>query len=150
MVGERVGSLLNREPVIKQVSDAVTDSAHGIREVPDNAIQRNTPDIPRRNLGGGTLVGAVTAAVATVVEDTVGVPFGASSDIVDSESVEGGIKYTVNVNAPIETMAEARASIDSTTGFTSFLTDRIKVDNVEIEKTRILRDTFQVEVIVRD
>jgi len=150
MAGERIAEALNREPFIKQVSDAVTDTAHNVREAPDNAIQQNTPDIPRRNLGGGTAIGAITAALATVVEDTVGVPFGASSDIVDSEPVNGGIKYTVNVNAPIETMAEARASIDSTTGFTSFLTDRIEVDNVEIEKTRILRDTFQVEVIVRD
>jgi len=141
---------MSKEPIIRRVSDSLTDRAHQRRASLDGTIKRTTPSLNRGNLGDGRGVGIITAAIAVIVEDTVGIPFGATSDIVFSESVEEGTKYTVNVNAPFENMAEARASIDSSTGFTSFLTDEIDVQSVSIERTRVLRDTFQVDILVRE
>jgi len=146
---QRLRALGNRKPIIRRVEDRVDQAAHDTRQIPDEFLQERVPELENRNIGGGRVVGIVSAAVATAVEDAVGVPFGASSDIIDTEVVDEGVLYTVNVNAPIETMAEARAALDSTTGFTSFVTDKIDVEDVEVQKMRIVRDTYQIDVLVR-
>lgn len=143
-------TFIDREPIVKKAVDSVRDRFHRRRTSVDDVIERNTLQFENRNIGGGTAVGAASAAIAVVIEDTVGIPFGASSDIVGSRSVEGGTEYTVNVNAPFRNMAEARATIDSSTGFTSFLTDRIDIENVEIQRTRVFRDTYQIDVLVEE
>lgn len=142
--------ILDREPIIKRAADGVRDTFHTQRTRLDGVVEENTPQFENRNIGGGTAVGAAAAAIATAVEDTVGLPFGASSDIVASRSVSEGTEYTVNVNAPFRNMAEARATIDSSTGFTSYLTDRIAIENVEIQRTRVFRDTYQIDVLVEE
>lgn len=143
-------TFIDREPIVKKAADSVRDRFHRRRTSVDDVIERNTLQLENRNIGGGTAIGAASAAIAVVIEDTVGIPFGASSDIVGSRSVEGGTEYTVNVNAPFRNMAEARATIDSSTGFTSFLTDKIDIENVEIQRTRIFRDTYQIDVLVEE
>lgn len=143
-------TFIDREPIVKKAVDSVRDRFHRRRTSVDDVIERNTLQFENRNIGGGTAIGAASAAIAVVIEDTVGIPFGASSDIVGSRSVEGGTEYTVNVNAPFRNMAEARATIDSSTGFTSFLTDRIDIENVEIQRTRVFRDTYQIDVLVEE
>lgn len=150
MAGERVKNILDREPVWRKAEDAVEDPVERLRGGVNDVISEPFPEFENRNVGGGRVAGAVTAAVAVVLEDSVGLPFGASSDIQDTRSVDDGVVYTVNVNAPFESMAEARAAIDSTTGFTSFLTDQIGVESVTVQKTRIVRDTFEIEVLVED
>jgi hypothetical protein len=92
----------------------------------------------------------VAAAIATILDDAVGVPFGASSDTVSAEPVSNGMRYIVDVNAPFDEMANARASIDTGTGFTSFVIDDIEVKNIRKVRTRPLRDTYRVTLVVRD
>jgi len=150
MIGNRVKSLVDREPLGVKVNNAVTSRTHKARQRPGKRLERRLPDFQNRNIGRGTAIGAVASGIAVILEDTVGVPFGASSDIVDSRSDGNATVYTVNVNAPTEHMAQARAMIDSTTGFSSFLTDKLDVENLEVEKTRIFRDTFQAEIRVEN
>lgn len=149
-IKNRLNQLPDREPVWRRLENKLQDIPHNIRDKPDNRIEETFPEFENRNFGQGKAVGAVLAGIADVLEDVIGVPFGASSDIVDSQPVENGVVYTVNVNAPMESMAEARAMIDSTTGYTSYFTDQFSIEKVEIQKTRVLRDTFQVEVLVED
>lgn len=124
--------------------------AHRIRNRPGSRIKKRAPKFDKRNFGGGVGAGAVAAGVATLIEDTVGVPFGGSVDTLSVENVEDGQVYTVNVNAPTQNMAEARAFIDAGTGFTALLTDLLDVRDVEIQNTRVLRDTYEVKLKIED
>lgn len=140
---------LNREPLPRKIKDSVSDQLSEIRNRPGNRIRDRAPDLEKRNIGDGKVAGSVGAAVVTVLEDVVGVPFGASVDVVDVRPTQGGQIYTVNVNAPSQNMAEARAFIDSGTGFTSYLTEEFDVENVHVLNKRVIRDTFQIELRVR-
>lgn len=148
MVGERI---LNREPIWRKAEDKIDDTAHRARHrVLDEPLNRRVPRLGQRNIGEGIGVGLVEAGIAKILEETLGIPFGSDTEIVDSNPTDGGMIYTVNVDAPLENMAKARGFLEGTTGFTSVLTDRYDVQNVEILKTRVLRDTYQVEVLVED
>lgn len=136
--------------IIRAITNRFQNRANDLRNKPGTQLEEKIPDVPNRNFGGGLAIGGIEAGIAVVLEDTVGVPFGGSSDVVGVEAVEGGVKYTVNVNAPTQNMAQARAFIDSSTGFTSYLTDLYDVQDVELTKTRMLRDTYQVELLIKD
>jgi len=148
MVGERITKVVDREPILKKAQDRVSERVSSIRNRPGSRAEKVAPQFENRNLGGGVMTGAIAAGVATILEDTVGLPFGASVDIVNVEATEGGEIYTVNVNAPTENIAEARALIDSATGFTSYLTDTFSVESVDVLNHRIARDTYQIELKV--
>lgn len=150
MVGERLKNLGNREPIIRQLSDRFTDEGHSIRDKQDQRIEDAVPKLPNRNFGGGRGIGILGAAVGTALEDVIGVPFGGSSSVVDVDVQEDGVLYTVDVNSPFETMAEARAAIDSSTGYTSFVTEEIDTVDVEVITTRVLRDTYRIELKVKE
>lgn len=120
-----------------------------IRDAPGKLADKSLPDVSVFNLGSGRGVGALTAGIITILEDTVGVPFGASVDIVNTETLEEGMRYTVNVNSPTQGVAEARAFIDSSTGFLSYITDEYDVESAEVVDERIFRDTYQFELVVR-
>lgn len=136
--------------IVRSITNRLQDRTSRIRNRPSERMERSLPDFPERNLGGGVAIGAVNAGVATALEDVIGVPFGGSTDIIEVEAMQGGVKYVMNVNAPTENMAEARAFIDSSTGFTSYLTDLYDVESVDVVKTRTLRDTYQIELVIRD
>lgn len=114
--------------------------------------QKAAKRLPEGNLSGwerGEAIGAVNAGLAVVLEETLGVPFGATSEITNVEPVDGGNVYTVNVDAPSENIAKARALIDSSTGFSSYLIDEYDIEDVEMINIRPVRDTHQIKVKVK-
>jgi len=150
MAGERVRRLVDREPIWRKLENRVDKRLHKIRNRPGSALAKRAPQIPNRNFGGGITVGTVQAGISIILEETVGVPFGGETEITDAEPVQGGTLYTVNVNSPFENMARAKAFFEANTGFASLLTDLLEVEDVEVLRTRPLRDTYQVKVLVHD
>lgn len=132
-----------------RIKDRLGRRTFRLRNKPGEALQKRMPSLGQSNLGEGTLAGAITAGAAVIIEDTVGVPFGASADTYEVHREGEWVVYTVDVNAPSQNMAQARAFIDSTTGFTSFLMEEYNVDEAEVVKVRPLRDTYRVQVKIR-
>lgn len=150
MVGRRVRNALDREPVWRRLEERGVGPFSDLRNTPGRGLRERVPRFSQRNFGGGIAVGAVEAAIAIVLKRTIGVPFGSDVEIVDSESRDGGMMYTVNVDAPFENMARAQAFFESTTGFTSLLTDLLQVRSTRVVKQRLVRDTYQIQVLVED
>jgi len=148
MVGERISNMLDREPVLRKAESSIEGPLRNLRSNIDGSIEGIVPRVPNRNIGGGVGVGFLEAAVAAVIDEYV--PLAAEADVVNVESTDMGMEYTVNVNAPFENMARARAFIDSGTGFTTILTDELDVQDVEVLKTRPLRDTYQIKLLIQD
>lgn len=136
-------------PLIGRVKDRLSEPLSKRRNKPGKRLEKRIPEVPNRNIGKGEAVGAVNAGLATILEDTLGFPFGATVDIVNVETTPQGDVYTVNVNAPTENIARARAFIDSTTGFTSYLTDEYDIEEVEVLNKRFARDTHQVTLRIQ-
>lgn len=143
--------IADREPIWRKAEDRIDDVGYKLRNIPGSRLQKRMPNFENRNFGGGVAVGTIEAAVAVILEETVGVPFGSDTEIIDvePEDRESNI-YTVDVDAPFENMATARAFFESQTGFASLLTDLIEVEEVHVLKTRPLRDTYQVKIRVED
>jgi hypothetical protein len=118
------------------------------RNKPGKMLQKRVPSFAQSNFGEGTVAGAVTAGVAVVLEDVIGVPFGADTDVVDVEQDGTDLIYVVDVNAPAANMAQARAFMDATTGFTSYIMEEYDVQDAEVVAVRPLRDTYRVRVRV--
>lgn len=150
MVGERFKKLTQEEPLIRRLSNKYKGPGHRIRDKQDQRIEDVVPSFKERNFGGGRGVGILGAAIGTALEDVIGVPFGGSSSVVAIEEESDGVVYTVDVNSPFETMAEARAAIDSSTGYTSFVTEEMDTMEVDVLKTRVFRDTYRVELKIKD
>lgn len=152
MVGERLKKRFDRRPIWRKAEDQIKNPGHNLRNRVSGSIGNRVPRFENRNFGGGIGVGVVSAAVATILEDTVGLPFGGSADVMGVRPAQDGQGnvYTVNVNAPTEDMAKARAFIDAGTGFTSLLTDTLRVREVEILDKRTVRDTYQIELRIID
>ena len=150
MVGERVVDRLNKKPVWTEVDDRIADQMHDVRNTPGNSFRQQVPRLGKRNLGDAIGLGLIEAGIAVVLEEVVGVPFGADVDVNGVNPVDDGVIYTVNVNAPTENMARARAFIDAGTGFTAILTDELDVRGIEIVSKRSLRDTYQIQVKIKE
>lgn len=151
-VGDRVRprKRLEMEPIWRKLEDRLEGPLHKLRNRPGTSIKKRFPQFENRNIGGGVAVGLVEAGVAVILEETVGIPFGSDVDTSGISKRPDGVVYTINVDAPTQNMAEARAFLDSGTGFTSILTDTLKVRDTEVLKTRAIRDTYQVEILVKD
>lgn len=148
---DRVMGIVDREPIWRRLEDKVDDVGYRVRNAPGERLRKRIPSFENRNFGGGVAVGTIEAAIAVILEETVGVPFGSDTEIIHVEPVEGRANvYTVDVDAPFENMASAKAFFESQTGFSSLLTDLIEVEDVEVLKTRPLRDTYQVKIRVED
>lgn len=141
---------LDREPFWRDLEDAVEGTAHDLRNRPGSRLKRTIPPLENRNFGGGRVVGALEAGVAIILQETVGLPLGSDVEVVDTEPAQGGTAYTINVDAPTRNMAETEAFFEAGVGFTSLLTDLIEVESTEVLRTRIVRDTYQIEVLVED
>lgn len=155
MVGERIQDRLGREPVWRRKEDQLSRVPRNVRGKLNDLLADRLPRYENRNLGSGVLAGTAQAGIADILEDVIGVPFGAETEMVDinnnaTRNGASGVEYTINVNSPTQTMAEARAFIESGTGYTSILTDLLHVEDVTLVKTRMLRDTYEVTVFVED
>lgn len=152
MVGERiqnaVQSTLGDEPVLRRVGDRLDDRSSNIRNRQSARVQTVTPSLPRRNIGDGMAVGVIGSALEDLISTYV--PIGSDTEVVGVTGRGDGIVYTINTDAVFENMAKAEGFMESGTGFTSFVTDKIDVENAEVLRTRPLRDTYQVEVYVED
>lgn len=147
MVGERVKKVIGDRPsVVRKAADRFDGPFSERRNNIPERIARMTPDFQQRNLGDGFGIGYIAAGVAVIIEDTVGVPFGASSDTVNIERNGNVFTYTVDTNAPFPNMAKARAAIDAGTGFTGVFTERIEFQSFEKVKERPFRDTYRIKV----
>lgn len=139
-----------RKNIFRRVEDRVDNRARKLRNRLDDPLERRVPKVENRNIGNGIGVGAIEAGIAKILDDTLGVPFGSDTEIVDAEPIDGGMKYYVNVDAPLRNMARMRGFFEAGTGFTSLLTDEVDVEDVDVVKTRVLRDTYQIVVNIRD
>lgn len=148
MVGERIQNVLGDEPVLRQVGDRLDKRASNIRNRQSHRVQKATPSLKRRNIGDGMAVGVV----GSLIEDFISsyIPIGSDTEVVGVRKEGEGVVYTVNTDAVFENMAKAEGFMESGTGLTSFITDKIDVEDVQILRTRPLRDTYQVEVYVED
>jgi len=133
-------------PILDSVKDRVAEPFSRARNAPGERVARRLPEGRFLSWGRGEAVGAVNAGIAVILEDTLGIPFGATVDIVDVDPQEDGDVYTVNVNAPSKNIARARAFIDSSTGFTSYLVDEYEIEEAEVLNKRFIRDTHQIKV----
>jgi len=143
-----IRKLLDREPIWRRVINKADKKASDIRNTPGKAIKNAAPKMKNRNIGGGVGIGMVGAAIVKVAKDYA--PVDTSVSIVNTEQAHNGTLYTVNVDSPLSNVAEAEAFFESASGFTSILTDEYNIQDVNVVKTRLVRDTYEVKVFVHD
>lgn len=148
MVGERLPDVTRDKPPLKKLTDRVSRRASRMRNRPTERLQEQSPSFENRNIGDGMSVAFLQAAVTQVLKDVVGVPLAAEADITSVQNHSKGKVYTIVVESPTESLAEARAFLDAGAGFTSILTDVIDVQDTKIVRNRIVRDTHEIEVLV--
>lgn len=141
-LGGRIG-IANK---IQEAVDGVADTGHDIRIKTEDAIVTVTPTWENETIEAGSLVGLATAAVVSAANTYV--PLGSETEIANVEKVEGGTKYTVNVNAGFRNQAMFRSVMETGTGYTSLITDVQDIQDEEVLRKRPLRDTYQFEVLV--
>lgn len=129
--------------------DARADAGHNLRISLEDAIVTVTPTWNNDNIKPGTLAGAVTAAI-TLIADDYAVPTTADTEIVNSEVVENGVQYTVNVDSSFKQQARFRAMMEAGQGFVSLVTDRYEYNENSVLRKRPARDTWQFKITVKD
>jgi len=137
--------MLDRKPIGRRIAERTGKKTHPMR----NRLSQKLSDMPRvgeRNVGEGIVASAVLSGAITILEDVVGVPFGGAVDTVGSEYSDGVTTYTVDVNAPTEGIAKARAFVNSGTGFTAYLTEKYDIQDVQVTGKRVARDTYRVKL----
>ena len=142
-IGDRV-QLLER---MGRVINARTEAGRTIRLKTEDAIVRITPTWETENIDPGTLVGASIAALSAVLDDSP-TPLGSDTEIVDTEVIDGGVRYKVNVDSAFRNQGRFKAMMESGTGFTSLITDRFDVEEEDALKERPVRDTWQYKIVV--
>ena len=141
---------MDREPLLRKVENVIDTRASNARNSTSDRLAKRMPEFDQRNIGDGFAVGVVQAAIGKVLKDTLGVPFGSDAEITDVNATVEGTVYTLNVEAPTKTVAEVRSFFEAGAGFTSILTDLLNVEETRIMKQRVMRDTYQVEILVVD
>lgn len=129
--------------------DARADAGHDLRISLENSIITVTPTYDNDNIKPGTLAGAITAGVTLLADDYV-VPTAADTEIVDSNIVENGVEYTVNVDSSFKQQARFRAMMEAGQGFVSLVTDRFEYNDSGVIRKRPARDTWQFVITVKD
>lgn len=143
-----VGQFLQVSRRISRKINSRAEAGHQLRTFIGDRIVEVTPNFDNENFNEGTVAGAVVSAVAALVDEYV--PIAADTEIVDSEPVENGTRYTVNVDSPLESQARFRAMIESGSGWTSYLVDEYDMEDPQPLRKRPARDTWQVDVVVRE
>lgn len=149
MTDYSVGERLKLSERIRQAVDVRSELGHNIRIRTEEAFITITPNWENENIKPGTIVGASTAAVATVLDQYV-LPVSSDTEIVDTEIVDNGVKYTVNVDSAFMNQARFKAMMEAGTGATSMIVDRFEYGDSGVLKTRPFRDTYQFEITVED
>lgn len=145
-----IGSRVQLYKRIKNKLDDKSQIGHNFRVNVGNKIVDITPTWENENISPGTLAGAIVAAISTTIDDFAPVDIASSAEIAGSEPIEGGARYTVNVDGVLPQQARFMAMIDAGTGFTSLITDEFSVNSAEPLRKRVGRTTWQFEVEVRD
>lgn len=135
---------------IKEQLDNRADAGHSIRVGIGDKIVDVTPSFQNDNIRPGTLVGLTYAAIATTIDELAPVDIAAETEITNVERVDEGMMYTVNVDAPLEQQGRFQALAESGQGFISFMTDDMEVKSQSLPRKRVVRDTWQFEVLVKD
>lgn len=146
--GFSIGQTLQLYKKLKVALDSRTDAGHNIRVRVADKIIELSPEWDNPNFKKGTIIGGMIAAIAAVIDEYV--PLKADADIVNTEPVEGGTRYTVNVDAPLKPQAMFKAMIESGSGFVSILSDDFDVKEPVPSRKRLARDTWTVDVVVKD
>ena len=141
-LGGRIG-IVNK---VQEAVDGVAGTGHNIRIKTEDAVVTVTPTWENETIERGSLIGLTTAAIASITKTYI--PLGSETEIANVEKVEGGTKYTVNVNAGFRNQAMFRSIMETGTGYTSLITDRNEIVDEEVLRKRPLRDTYQFEVLV--
>lgn len=144
-----IGENIKLYEKIKDAIDSRADAAHEARVTIGDKIVEVTPNYENENIDPGTATGFIIAAISDITDELY-VPIAADTEVVNTESVENGTKYTVNVDAGLEQQARYQAMMEAGTGWTSFITDSFDQEDPEAIRNRVVRDTWQVEVTVRD
>jgi len=144
-----IGQNLKIYERIKQQLDNRTTAAHDVRTNIGDTIVSVTPNYENENINPGTATGVIMAGIATVL-DQYAVPMSADTEVADVESVENGTKYTVNVDAGFRQQARFRGMMEAGSGYTSFFTDGFEVSDMDSIRERLVRDTWQMDVVVED
>lgn len=144
------GSRIQLQKRIQRRNNKLTPKVRKRRENLNEALQNGLVNPANENISVGTLAGGVGTFIVWLVEDYLPGQIGAQADIVSAEPADGGIKYVVDSNAPLESQARFRAFLDAGTGVTSLWTDEFDVQSVEVIKTRAGRDTHRYEIVVKD
>jgi hypothetical protein len=134
---------------VGEALDARADAGHNLRISLENTIITVTPTWDNENIKPGTLAGAVTAAI-TLIADDYAVPTTADTEIVDSEIVEDGVRYKVNVDSSFKQQARFRAMMEAGQGFVSLVTDKFEYNENGVLRKRPARDTWQFVITVKD
>lgn len=146
MVGERVKNVIDREPFWRSLGDRMAPRASRIRNRPGRRIEDTVPELNERNFGSGIGAGTIGAGIMKVV--TQYAPIGTEVEIADTEFRNGAVLYTVNVDAPFWNTARMQAFFESASGFTNLFTDLVEIQDAEVVRQRILKDTYQIQVLV--
>lgn len=145
-IGSRV-QLYNR---IRNKLDSKANIGHTTRVNLGNRIVEVTPTWENENISPGTLAGAMVAAISTTIDDFAPVDIASSAEIAGSEPIDGGARYTVNVDGVLPQQARFMAMMDAGTGFTSLVTDEMEVSEGQPLRKRVGRTTWQFEVVVKE
>lgn len=145
-----IGSRVQLYERLRKKLDSKGGIGHTTRVNIGNRLVKITPTWQNENIDPGTLAGAMVAAISTTIDDFAPVDIASSAEIAGSEPIEGGAKYTVNVDGVLPQQARFMAMMDAGTGFTSLFTDKMDVKEVGALRKRIGRSTWQFEVIVMD
>lgn len=150
-VFERVPNVrksLNINQRIEQKANELTPSGASTRQKIDGFIKalpnRNAND----NLDSASIVGFAMVQAISAANDYIPGDLGADTEIVDVESVNNGTRYTVDVDAGLESQAELEAKMESSVGITGFWTEDITVESMEVTTERPARDTYRFVVTV--
>lgn len=144
----QVGQFLKLSRRVSDRVNAKAEAGHEVRTYVGDRLVEVSPNFDNENFNKGTITGAFVSAIAAVVNEYV--PIAADTEIVDSEPVQDGTRYTVNVDSPLESQARFRAMLESGTGWTSYLTDEFDMEDPQAIHKRPARDTWQVEVTVKE
>ena len=127
-------------PNIRDAESGLATSFSGFRNDLSRAVRETIPTLEERNVGEGRLIALQLAPL--------GFMFGGTVDIEESESVQGGTLYTVNVNSVSENAAVASSYLSAGNGIASYVVDRLEREDVKVQNERILVDTYEVKVFV--
>lgn len=144
--GFQLGQTVKLYKRVQKQLNSRSDVGHSIRVNLGNKIIELGPGFDNPNFDNGTLAGAITAGVAALASSYV--PVGADTEVVNVEETGKGMKYTVNVDAPLEAQARFRAMIESGSGYASFLTDQFDMGEPKAVRKRPARDTWQMDITV--